>query len=57
VVTYDNPVPYSGSARCFVCGTYDPELTHDGIVVCTPCYEARGGWEDARLDQYGRIVS
>lgn len=48
-----------GRVQCLVCGAYSPwENTHisEDTVVCPDCENAKGGWEDPRLDEYGRLV-
>ena len=41
---------------CLVCGDTQSAIFHDGARVCVECFRARGGWEDPRLDQYGRLL-
>ena len=45
--------------RCLVCGVaiYDGGHTiGPGQYVCIDCETAKGGWEDIRLDDYGRLI-
>ena len=45
--------------RCLVCGVVTGDSGHTigpGQYVCLECEIAKGNWEDARLDDYGRLV-
>lgn len=45
---------------CYVCGARSPWPEHIVIapeqVVCPDCENAKGNWEDPRLDDYGRLI-
>lgn len=54
-----NPWVSEAPSACWVCGSF---LDGAGIKigagaqVCIDCEEAKGKWEDPRLDEYGRLL-
>ena len=47
-----------GVMSCHICGTWLHTTRYrigDRQYVCLDCELAKGGWEDTRLDEYGRI--
>ena len=46
--------------ECFVCGAYSPwpyvVTVSPDKVVCPDCENAKGGWEDVRLNDYGQLI-
>ena len=46
--------------NCHICGTWLHTTRYkigDRQYICLECELAKGGWEDTRLDDYGRLLS